>query len=331
MTNKERIVRMVRLFQTQTDEEHPISTFGIIEHFKGLGTVIDRKTIRDDVDTLNACGIEIIILEGRPNRYYFTDSKFQLPELKLLVDAVEGSKFITAKKSRELVGKIISMASTGYADELNRHLYTIGRIKPENENIYYVIDAIFHAIQAEQKISFPYFRFDANRKRVPRHGGEPFVLSPYAMLYNEDKYYVLGYYGLFGKIATFRVDRMGIPEILAEPAHPKPEGFDPVDYTVDVFSMYEGSLETVELLCENSVMDPIVDRFGEEADTQIADSGHFLVRAQVSVSQTFFAWVFQFAGKIQIMEPVSVKEQYQKMLETALASAIGCAPKMEEE
>lgn len=99
MTNKERIVRMVRLFQTQTDEEHPISTFEIIEYFKGLGTAIDRNTIRDDVDTLNACGIEVIILEGRPNRYYFTDSRFQLPELKLLVDAVEGSKFITAKKA----------------------------------------------------------------------------------------------------------------------------------------------------------------------------------------------------------------------------------------
>lgn len=321
---------MVRLFQTQTDEEHPISTFEIIEYFKGLGTVIDRNTIRDDVDTLNACGIEVIILEGRPNRYYFTDSRFQLPELKLLVDAVEGSKFITAKKSRELVGKIISMASTGYADELNRHLYTVGRIKPENENIYYVIDAIFRAIQAEQKISFQYFRFDANRERVPRHDGEPFVLSPYAMLYNEDKYYVLGYYGLFGKITTFRVDRMGIPEILAEPAHPKPEGFDPVDYTVDVFSMYEGSLETVELLCENSMMDPIVDRFGEEADTQIAGSGHFLVRAQVSVSRTFFAWVFQFAGKIQILEPASVKVQYQEMLGKALVPDAGQATRRAE-
>ncbi|NBK80527.1 WYL domain-containing protein [bacterium D16-76] len=159
------------------------------------------------------------------------------------------------------MAKIISMASTGYADQLNRHLYTVGRIKPENENIYYVIDAIFRAIQTGQRISFQYFRYDANRERVPRHDGEPFVLSPYAMLYNEDKYYVLGYYSLFDKITTFRVDRMGIPEILAEPAHPKPEGFDPVDYTVDVFSMYEGSLETVELLCENDMMDSIVDRF----------------------------------------------------------------------
>lgn len=322
MTTKERIIRMAQLFQTQTDEEHPISTFDIIEYFKELGAVIDRNTVRDDVDTLNACGIEIIVLEGRPNRYYFADRKFQLPELKLLVDAVEGSKFITAKKSGELVGKIVSMASTGHAEELNRHLYTVGRIKPENENIYYVIDAIFRAIRGERKISFQYFRFDARCERIPRHGGEPFVLSPYAMLYNEDKYYVLGYYELFGKVTTFRVDRMGVPDILDEPALPKPEGFDPVDYAVNVFSMYEGSLETVELLCENSVMDPIVDRFGEDVDTQIVDDEHFMVKEQISVSQTFFAWVFQFTGRVQILSPTSVKAQYQEMLQATLAAGL---------
>ena len=289
MTNKERIVRMIQLFQTQTDEEHTMSTHDIIEHFGKMDTVIDRNTIRDDIDMLNACGIEIIILAGRPNRYYFADRKFQLPELKLLVDAVEASRFITARKSGDLVDKITSMASAGQAEELNRHLYTVGRIKPENENIYYVIDAIFRAIQTERKIMFQYFRYDAQRERVPRHGGEPYVFSPYAMLYNEDRCYVLGYYEYFNKITTFRVDRMGIPEIMNEPSHPRPENFDPIDYTVNVFSMYDGDLETVELLCENSVMDPIVDRFGEDIDTEIADSEHFISRVQVSVSQTFFA------------------------------------------
>lgn len=318
MTNKERIVRMIQLLQTQTDEEHSLSTHDIIEHFRKMNAVIDRNTIRDDIDMLNACGIEIIILEGRPNRYYFADRKFQLPELKLLVDAVEASKFITARKSGELVDKITSMASANQREELNRHLYTVGRIKPENENIYYVIDAIFRAIQTERKIMFQYFRYNTKRERVPRHGGESFVLSPYAMLYNEDRYYVLGYYEYFDKVTTFRVDRMGIPDILNEPSHPKPENFDPVDYTVNVFSMYEGNLETVELFCESSSMDSIIDRFGENVDTEIADNGHFISRVQVSVSQTFFAWVFQFAGKIKIIGPVSVKELYFDMLQAAL-------------
>lgn len=165
---------------------------------------------------------------------------------------------------------------------------------------------------------FQYFRYNTKRERVPRHGGESFVLSPYAMLYNEDRYYVLGYYEYFDKVTTFRVDRMGIPDILNEPSHPKPENFDPVDYTVNVFSMYEGNLETVELFCESSSMDSIIDRFGENVDTEIADNGHFISRVQVSVSQTFFAWVFQFAGKIKIIGPVSVKELYFDMLQAAL-------------
>lgn len=320
MTTKERIIRMLQLFQAQTDEDHPISTFELIDHFKELGVVIDRKTVKDDVDTLNRCGAEIIVVEGRPNRYYFADHRFQLPELKLLVDAVEASKFITARKSAELVGKITAMTSAGNAEELNRHLYTAGRIKPENENIYYVVDTIFRAIQQERKIAFQYFRYDANRSRVARHGGEPFVFSPYAMLYNEDKYYVLGYYPVFDKITTFRVDRMGIPALLDETAHPKPEGFDPVDYTVNVFSMYDGSTETVELLCENNMMDSVIDRFGDEVETQPVGDGHFIVKARVSVSQTFFAWVFQFAGHIRLLGPLSVKERYERMLRDALAS-----------
>lgn len=320
MTTKERIIHMLQLFQAQTDEDHPISTFEIIDYFKERGVVTDRKTIKDDIDTLNSCGIEIMVIEGRPNKYYFADRKFQLPELKLLVDAVEASKFITARKSAALVEKITSMTSTGNADELNRHLYTIGRIKPENENVYYVVDTIFRAIKLERKISFQYFRYDVHRNRIARHDGEPFIFSPYAMLYNEDKYYVLGYYSIFDKITTFRVDRMGIPEILNEPVKPRPDGFDPVDYTVNVFSMYDGDLETVELYCENNMMDSVLDRFGDEVKITPLDDDHFKATAPVSVSQTFFAWVFQFAGHIQLSGPASVREQFQKMLMDALRS-----------
>lgn len=318
MTTKERIIHMLQLFQAQTDEDHPISTFEIIEYFKERGVVTDRKTIKDDIDTLNSCGIEIMVIEGRPNKYYFADRRFQLPELKLLVDAVEASKFITAKKSAALVEKITSMTSSGNADELNRHLYTIGRIKPENENVYYVVDTIFRAIKLERKISFQYFRYDVHRNRIARHDGEPFIFSPYAMLYNEDKYYVLGYYSIFDKITTFRVDRMGVPDILNEPVKPRPDGFDPVDYTVNVFSMYDGDLETVELYCENNMMDSVLDRFGDEVKITPIGDDHFKATAPVSVSQTFFAWVFQFAGHIQLAGPASVREQFQKMLTDAL-------------
>lgn len=320
MTTKERILYLLQLFQAQTDEDHPISTFEIIDYFKARGVVTDRKTVKDDIDTLNGCGIEIMVIEGRPNKYYFADRKFQLPELKLLVDAVEASKFITAKKSAELIEKITSMTSAYNGNELNRHLYTVGRIKPENENIYYVVDTIFRAIKLGRKISFQYFRYDVHRNRIARHDGEPFIFSPYAMLYNEDRYYVLGYYSIFDKITTFRVDRMGVPEILDEPVKRRPDDFDPVDYTVNVFSMYDGNMETVELCCENDMMDSVLDRFGDEVNIEPIDDEHFKATAAVSVSQTFFAWIFQFAGHIQLAGPVAVQERFQKMLDDALAA-----------
>lgn len=191
---------------------------------------------------------------------------------------------------------------------------------PENENIYYVVDTIFRAIKLGRKISFQYFRYDVHRNRIARHDGEPFIFSPYAMLYNEDKYYVLGYYSVFDKITTFRVDRMGVPEILDEPVKRRPDDFDPVDYTVNVFSMYDGDMETVELCCENDMMDSVLDRFGDEVNIEPIDDEHFKATAAVSVSQTFFAWIFQFAGHIQLAGPAAVQERFQKMLDDALAA-----------
>lgn len=318
MTTKERIIHILQLFKTQTDEEHPISTFEIIDYLNKLGAVTDRKTIKDDINTLNDCGIEIMVIEGRPNKYYYVDSTFELPELKLLVDAIGASRFITARKSADLIAKITSFTSAENAEELNRHLYTVGRIKPENENIYYVVDTVFRAIKLGRKISFQYFRYDVNRKRVPRHDGEPFIFSPYAMLYNEDKYYVLGYYSIFDKITTFRVDRMGVPKILDDAVKPAPKDFDPIDYTVNVFSMYDGNRETVELMCENNMMDSVMERFGDEARIIKVDSEHFKVIADVCVSQTFFAWVFQFAGHIKLVGPAPVRQKFDKMLAAAL-------------
>lgn len=320
MTTKERIIILLKLFQERTDEDHPISTFEIIDYFKERGVVTDRKTVKDDIDTLNNCDIEIMVIEGRPNRYFFDDRKFQLPELKLLVDAVEASRFITPRKSADLVDKLSSMTSAANAEELKRHLYTAGRVKPENESVYYVADVIFRAIRMGKQISFPYFHYDRDRNRIARHDGEPFVFSPYAMLYHEDRYYVLGYYSVFDKVTTFRVDRMGIPEILDEPIRPAPEGFDPVDYTVNVFSMYDGQMETVELLCEDAMMDSVLDCFGEDVIIKPVDDTHFKAVVEVSVSQTFFAWVFKFAGAVQIYGPSSVKEQYIEMLKAAVAS-----------
>lgn len=318
MTSKERLIHTLLLLQRKTDEEHQLSTTEIVAHFQEQGIPTDRKTVKADIDAMISCGIDIVPTKGSQTHYFYADHPFELPELKLLIDAVEASKFITAKKSAELVKKLAAMTGESSAHELKRHLYTTGRIKPENESIYYVVDVIHRAINQERQISFQYNEYNAKRERVPRHNGELYIFSPYAMLYNEDKYYVLGYSERHGKIATFRVDRMGIPDLMEIPAHPKPDGLDPVDYTINVFSMYDGQTVMVKLLCANHLMNYVIDRFGDEVRTEITDSGHFTAEVEVSVSQTFFAWVVQFAGEVKILGPESVNAAYRELLERAL-------------
>ncbi|WP_195377187.1 helix-turn-helix transcriptional regulator [Anaerotruncus rubiinfantis] len=317
MTGKERLIDLLKLLYTQTDEDHPLSTAEIVSYFQSQGVPTDRGTVKADVAALKNCEIEIMDTRGTQIKYYFSDRKFELAELKLLVDAVESSKFITARKSEALVKKLMSFTNVHNAKELERHLYTVGRIKPENESIYYTVDIIHRAINAGKQISFVYCEYTPQKELLPKRSGEPYVFSPYAMLYNEDKYYVLGYSDFHQKIVTFRVDRMKKPDILDIYAVPRPTDFDPVDYTVNVFSMYDGENQKVKLLCRNELMNYVIDRFGEDVPVSKTDRDHFTATVEVSVSQTFFAWVFQFSGGIRIKSPAKVKEQYVQMLENA--------------
>jgi predicted DNA-binding transcriptional regulator YafY len=317
MTGKERLIELLKLLYAVTDEDHQLSTTEIVTHFAEQGVPTDRSTVKADIDVLNNCGIEILATKATQMRYYFSDRQFELAELKLLVDAVESSKFITAKKSDILVKKLMTLAGENSAKELERHLYTAGRIKPENESIFYAVDIIHRAINSGKQIAFVYYEYATDKTLVPKHDGEPYIFSPYAMLYNEDKYYVLGYCEHHGKIITFRVDRMKAPNILDKCIVPRPENFDPVDYTVNIFSMYDGETYNVTLLCRNELMNYVIDRFGDDVQTEITDEEHFTAEVDVSVSQTFFAWVFQFAGGIQITGPATVKEKYCQMLEKA--------------
>lgn len=230
MTGKERLIELLKLLYSATNEDHQLSTAEIVTYFAGQGVPTDRSTVKADIDVLNNCGIEILATKTTQMRYYFSDRQFELAELKLLVDAVKSSKFITAKKSDILVKKLMTLAGDNNAKELERHLYTSGRIKPENESIFYAVDIIHRAINSEKQIAFVCYEYATNKTLVPKHDGVPYIFSPYAMLYNEDKYYVLGFCEHHGKIVTFRVDRMKTPEILDKCIVPRPENFDPVDY-----------------------------------------------------------------------------------------------------
>lgn len=317
VNGKTRLLHLLKYLHENTDEDHPVTTGDIERHFAALGAVVDRKTVAADIAALQEFGFDIVSRRGAQNSYFLGSRLFELPELKLLIDAVEASKFITAKKSAELAGKLMTLAGKYRAKELNRHLYIADRVKPHNEKIYYTVDGVHTAINRKKQISFRYFAYNAERKRVYRNDGKRYRFSPYGLMWNEDHYYAVGYSEKHGKIVTFRADRIVEPEILESDAVPPPQDFSLPEFAREVFDMYDGQPQTVTLKCKNEMMKVILDRFGDSVVTKPLDVGHFQAEAEVSVSQTFFGWVFQFCGDIRILAPRQVLEQYREMLEKA--------------
>ena len=219
---------------------------------------------------------------------------------------------------RTLIEKIHTMTSPGQVAKLKRNNYVVNRIKPDNEQIYYIIDAINDAINAGKQISFQYYDYTGLKKKVLKNKGEVYKLSPYKLLWCGDYYYVLGYSEKKSKVINFRVDRIASkPEILDKDIIPMPDDFDIENYTKEVFFMFSGEKVLVDLRCDNSLMKTMVDRFGEDVTTLAYDMTSFRVQTEVSASPTFFGWVFGFNGKVQILAPESVKEQYKQMIAQA--------------
>ena len=244
--------------------------------------------------------MDIVTIHSTQSKYFVASRKFELPELKLLIDAVESSKFITKKKSETLIEKIHMMTSPGQVAKLKRNNYVVNRIKPDNEQIYYIIDAINDAINASKQISFQYYDYTGLKKKVLKNKGEIYKLSPYKLLWCGDYYYVLGYSEKKSKVINFRVDRIASkPEILDKDIIPMPDDFDIENYTKEVFFMFSGEKVLVDLRCDNSLMKTMVDRFGEDVTTLAYDMTSFRVQTEVSASPTFFGWVFGFNGKVQ--------------------------------
>ncbi len=325
MEAKPRILYLQKILLERTDEEHPLSTTQLIEILQTeYGITAHRTTVTHDIDALIEFGLDIIAIRSTQNRYFVASRRFELPELKLLIDAVESSKFITKKKSAVLIEKIHTLTSSGQTSKLKRNNYVADRIKPDNEQIYYIVDTINDAINAEKQISFQYYDFTGQKEKVLKNDGEVYSLSPYSLLWNGDYYYVIGYSGKKGKVVTFRVDRIAtIPEILTADIAEKPEGFDLAEFTKEVFFMYDGDSVTVDLRCDNSLMKTMIDRFGEDVTTLAYDMTSFRLITEVSASQTFFGWVFGFGGKVQILAPESVKEQYRQMVQNELDTVYG--------
>lgn len=311
--NKSRILFLLRYLYEYTDDEYSISTNDLIAVLADNGFSANRKTVRDDVEMLCDAGYEILVdKEGKSNAYHFGSRTFELPELKMLVDAVSSSRFISAEKSNVLIEKLTSLASRYEAKELTAKIFTAERIKADNGKIFLITDLVSRAIEQGKKVSFQYYDYLPTMEKVLRNNGEVYILSPYALIWSEDRYYLVGYSDKRETLTPFRVDRMTVPEILEEDAVEN-TSFNPADFTNKVIQMYSGTEQSVTLRCENDTMRSVIDKFGENIRVDIVDDQHFMAQVQVQTSKTFYAWVFAFAGEIEIIEPESVRSEYLTM------------------
>ena len=315
--NKQRPFRLLKYLYENTDEEHPISTTELVRIFVAEDAHAKRKTVKDDIDVLVGEGFDVVTVRGRNNSFFLGTRKFELPEVKLLIDAVSSSRFISAEKSEILISKLTDMVSRHQAEKVCRHLYTAEHVKADNKQIYYIVDAVTDAINEGKKIRFQYFDYDGKKEKCLRHDGAEYSVSPYALVWDDSHYYMCGYSDAKQMIVNYRVDRMCNTEIKDEKAVALPEGFSMDDYVRKQFHMFAGDETEVVLECRDDMMKYIIDQFGEEVETRKVSEDTFQAKVHVADSPTFYGWVFPFEGKIQIVEPEEIREKYRSMVKAA--------------
>lgn len=306
---KRKLLYLGRILMRETDEAHPLSMAQILERLAQEGIAAERKSIYDDMELLREFGMDVVS-NGRS--YYVGSREFELPELKLLVDSVQSSKFITQKKTLSLIRKIESLASVHDGRLLQRQVYVMGRVKSMNESVYYHVDEISAAINGDHTIRFRYFEYTVSKERRFRHGGAMYEVSPYALMWDDENYYLLAWDDRAQQLRHYRVDKMDSITQTDSPRQGK-EAFAQVDmsaYTRRVFGMFGGQVQTVRVRFADHLAGAVLDRFGTEQLLVPDGEGHFVTAIEAVVSPQFFAWVFGFGAEAEILSPAPVREAF---------------------
>ena len=306
---KLKLLYLMKILLEQTDENHRITMTEIIENLASYNISAERKSLYNDIESLRLYGLDIIgIQEGRTYFYYVGSRRFELAELKLLVDSVQSAKFITAKKSSELIKKLEGLASRYEASKLHRQVFVAGRVKTMNESIYYNVDRIQTAIGENSKITFQYFQWNVEKKMELRHDGAVYKVSPWALSWNDGNYYLIAYDGEKGIIKHFRVDKMLHIELNGEKREGEQvfQSFDMAAYARKMFGMYGGKEEWVRIECDNSFAGVMIDRFGKDVSMIRLDDKRFFVNVEAAVSRQFLSWVIGLGEGVKIAGPESV-------------------------
>lgn len=308
---KLKIMYLMKILMENTDEEHDITLAEIVEKLHEYGVSAERKSLYSDIENLRLYGMDIIGTQyDRTFHYQVVNRQFELAELKLLVDSVQSARFITAKKSNDLIKKIESYASKYEASKLDRQVSVAGRVKSMNERVYYSVDAIHEALSANRQIRFKYFAWTVEKKMELRRQGAFYNVSPWALCWDDEKYYLIAYDNDEQKIKHFRVDKMAETEVVLQTRLGKAEfqKINMAEYTNRLFGMFEGETKKVTLLCENTAANMMIDRFGLDVPILKKDKDHFTITVNVSVSRLFLGWIMALP-EVKLIAPDDVVEK----------------------
>ncbi len=307
---KLKLLYLMDILLEHTDEENPISRARIIELLENRGVTAERKSIYADIELLREYGLDVLTTKTNQYGYYIGSRRFELAELRLLVDAVQSARFITRKKSEQLIKKLEGLASHAQARTLHREVFVLDRVKAPNERIYYNVDILQTAIADGVKAVFRYFEYAPDKSKRYRSDGAEYTVSPYALMWTNDFYYLVAYYEKRpGDFTHFRVDRMEGVRVLRDKRVPAEEAtgeaLDVARYGNRMFSMYGGQTVKVRLRCKNELVNVVLDRFGLDVP-MMPDGDWVIATAEVAVSPMFLGWLCSFGGDMQVLSPDSV-------------------------
>lgn len=319
---KQKLLYIAKYLMENTDEFHSVTTPQLIEYLNNQGIKAERKSIYNDIDTLNDFGMDIIRSDEHRGGYLLASRQFELAEVKLLVDLVQSSKFITEKKSRELIQKLETLTSKYDAKAMLRQVEIVGRSKTQNENIYYNVDFIHTAISKNVKIKFHYFDWNEKKKMKLRHGGAWYEVNPWKLTWDDENYYLMAYDEKAGKVKFYRVDKILDITLTEEPRVGK-EVFEDIDmatFSKKTFGMFAGEEKTVRLRCENSLAGVMVDTFGTDLAMRPDGEQYFIARMDVEVSSQFFGWLAGLGTRVEIISPEEVRSEYISYIENIISN-----------
>ena len=312
---KKKLLVLRQILLTRTDEEHPMTIRELIGELARWDIQAERKSLYDDLELLRSMGLDVQCRKGRAGGWFIGEREFELPELKLLVDAVQSSRFITRRKSDALIRKLEGLASIHQARQLQRQVFVSGRVKTMNESIYYTVDKLHTALSLRRAVTFRYFDYNSRKEKVFRREGARYQVSPCGLVWDNENYYLVGWDAAYSQVRHYRVDKMSDLSVAALPIEGAAAGdFDMAQYARKHFGMFSGEEAAVTLRCREELAGVVLDRFGQEAMLVPGQEGSFTVTVTVAVSPQFWGWLFGLGEGVELIAPAWAVQEYRARL-----------------